>query len=121
MAKRHSSKDEISYEKEPLSSSQMKPKKKPQCIYKKHTEKFVPPDKRCEKCFYWRDITGFNQSTFCCHYALDTGKLRDKISRTECGSFLDKKNAPKRKPTIGEVPMTQWGCGGVMYRSNGFD
>ena len=97
--------------KEILSSAQVRQREKK--VAKKAVEKFVPPDKRCSKCFYWREVTGFNQKTFCCHYALDNGKLRDKISKTECGSFLDSETTDKRRPMFGEVPMSQWGCGGV--------
>ena len=97
--------------KEPLSSTRIRMKEKR--VAKKATSKFVPPDKRCSKCFYCREITGLDQQTSCCHYALDKGKLREKISKTECGSFLDRESVPKKKISFGDVPMSQWGCGGL--------
>lgn len=99
--------------KETISAGQMfaKPKKKNKP--KSKQEKFVPPDPRCERCYYWKDVTGLNQATFCCHYALENGRLRIKISKTKCGSFLGEENAPKRKLGFEDVPMTQWGCGGT--------
>ena len=86
-------------------------------IPKKKIEDFVLPDPRCEKCYYWRKITGLDQEMSCCHCALDTGKLRIKLSKTECGSFIDKATAPERKFAFGDVPMTQWGCGGLGLKS----
>lgn len=87
---------------------------------KKEPDPFVPYDPRCEQCYYWRYLGGINdQPIMCCHYALYEGKIRDQISRTECGSFLDKQSAPNRKPSLQDIPMTQWGTGGLATIRNG--
>lgn len=76
--------------------------------------KFVPADKRCKKCFYWRYLGGVrDEVTYCCHYALVRGKLRKRISETECGSFEEKKGNRKRGIRFEPVPMSQWGCSGL--------
>lgn len=76
---------------------------------------FVPADPRCKKCAYYKSISGLakNVGTKACHYMLYEGQRRDMISPTECGSFQDEKTAPKRNMHSTEVPMIQWGCGGV--------
>lgn len=81
---------------------------------KKAETAFVLPDPRCEQCDYWRYLGGIGDEAIrCCHFALAEGKLRDRISETECGSFVDKETAPKRKTNYQNVPMSQWGCGGL--------
>ena len=85
-------------------------------IKKKTPKKFLPPDPRCEQCYYWRMMSSYGNFRKACHYALIEGKLREKISKTECGSFLDKADAPDRKLEFDSVPMSQWGCGGWKNR-----
>jgi hypothetical protein len=81
---------------------------------KKKEKPFVLPDPRCKQCDYWRYFGGIGyESIYCCHFALTEGKLRDRISETECGSFVDKDTVPKRKATYQTVPMSQWGCSGL--------
>lgn len=80
---------------------------------KRKAEKFVPADKRCGQCFYWRYLGGIqDKAMYCCHYALVNGKLRERISETECGSFDAKKGNKKRGIRFEPVPMSQWGCSG---------
>ena len=82
--------------------------------------KFVPADNRCKKCYYWRYLGGIQEeATFCCHYALVQGKLRERISETECGSFKEKKGNRKRGIRFEPVPMSQWGCSGLGYVRKG--
>lgn len=81
---------------------------------KKKPEPFVAPDSRCEQCYYWRFAAESTNWFCCCHYALDTGKLRTKISKTECGSFASKDSKPKRKSSFTDVPVSQWGCPEVI-------
>lgn len=77
----------------------------------KKTE-FVPADPRCEQCYYWRYLGGVDdESINCCHFALFEGKLRERVSETECGSFKDKKTATRKRSM--PIPMNQWGCGGL--------
>lgn len=73
-------------------------------------KQFVPPDPRCEECYYWRYIAESAPWKKCCHYILDEAKQRNRISETECGSFLDKTTRPARKGSFQEVPVSQWGC-----------
>jgi hypothetical protein len=84
---------------------------------KNDENKFVPADPRCKQCYYWRKLSScvmtFSRG---CHYCLETGKLRTKISKTECGSFVGKDSAPKRERSFEDVPMIQWGCGGLNIR-----
>lgn len=81
---------------------------------KKEPAPFVPADKRCEQCYYWRYLGGINdQQISCCHFALIEGKLRERVSETECGSFMDGTGVPRRRVGIADVPMTQWGVGGL--------
>lgn len=90
--------------------------KKPQ----QNTEKFILPDHRCEGCYYWRSTSGYwNTGLFCCHHMLDTGKPRIQITPTKCGSFVSKESMPKRKPEYQDVPMIQWGCGGIAIVRKG--
>lgn len=80
---------------------------------KKQTEprkRFSPPDERCEECYYWRPIAESSESMKCCHHLLRTGKRRDAISETECGSFLDREFAPKERFTFADIPIAQQGC-----------
>lgn len=80
---------------------------------KKQTEprkRFSNPDERCEECYYWRYIAESSPWKKCCHYILDEAKQRNRISETECGSFLDKTTRPARKGSFQEVPVSQWGC-----------
>lgn len=77
-------------------------------------KEFVPADPRCEECYYWRSLAGWNNLGMkCCHFCLDNGALRVKISETECGSFVERDTMPKRNPSYDDIPMTQWGCGGM--------
>jgi hypothetical protein len=76
---------------------------------KKKKEPFVPADPRCKDCYYWRSAAETTNYFRCCHYALDNGKLRTKISKTECGSFEDRESKPKRKNPFPEVPVSQMG------------
>lgn len=77
----------------------------------KSTEKkpFVPADPRCGECYYWRVLSGYSEGRRGCHFALDNGKLRHRISEVECGSFLPEKDGPKLRNTFDDVPITQWG------------
>lgn len=77
-------------------------------------KEFVPPDPRCEECFYWRFESATTNTSKCCHHLLRTGKRRNAISETECGSFLRKEEGPKEKFMFTDVPVTQWGCFGVV-------
>lgn len=87
---------------------------------KKKKEVFVPADPRCAECHYWRYFGGVtDESTYCCHYVLMEGKMRCRISETECGSFAKKGSIPERRMQISDVPMTQWGCGGLGYVRKG--
>lgn len=101
-------------EKEPLSSSRIKAKKR--YFAKKAREKFVIPDPRCANCFHWREVSGLDEQTFCCHYTLDTGKLRKKISKTKCGSFADRDSTERKKSGLRNVPMSQWGSGSGCFK-----
>lgn len=71
---------------------------------------FVPPDPRCEECFYWQFESATTNTSKCCHHLLRTGERRKAISETECGSFLRKEDGPKARFACKEVPITQWGC-----------
>ena len=87
---------------------------------KQEESTFVPADPRCQECFYWGYFGGIqDEAIYCCHYALCEGKLRERISETECGSFVDGKTAQKRKYKLQSVPMTQWGCGGLGFVRKG--
>lgn len=77
-------------------------------------EKFVPPDPRCEECFYWRPIAEASNYMKCCHHLLRTGKRRIVLSKTECGSFIARENGPKERFMFTDVPVTQWGCPEVV-------
>ena len=103
-------------EKEIISAGKMLAKKKKKKSAPVRTE-FTLPDPRCEHCHYWQSLSSHGNFRKACHFALHNGKLREKISKTECGSFLDESNAPKYKPDFDCVPMIQWGCGGLnIYR-----
>ena len=94
-----------------LTDYQRKKKKKPG---------FVPPDPRCYECDYWRYLGGVDdESIYCCHYALYKGKLRDRISETECGSFEPEGTNKYFKIGLDDVPMTQWGVGGLTTQRRG--
>lgn len=87
---------------------------------KPETHKFVLPDQRCKECYYWRNTSGYwNTGLSCCHHMLDTGKPRIQITPTKCGSFVSKESMPKRKPEYQDVPMIQWGCGGLAIVRKG--
>lgn len=87
---------------------------------KKEPDPFIPYDPRCEQCYYWRYLGGIHDTAImCCHFALIEGKLRDKISRTECGSFKEKKGNIRRGIRFEPVPMSQWGCSGLGHIRKG--
>jgi hypothetical protein len=69
----------------------------------------LAPVIKCKDCYYWRSAAETTNYFRCCHYALDNGKLRTKISKTECGSFEDRESKPKRKNPFPEVPVSQMG------------
>lgn len=92
----------------------------PESKKKKEPAPFVLADPRCEQCYYWRSMSGYwNTGMFCCHHMLDTGKRRVQITPTECGSFVERESMPKRKPEYQDVPMIQWGCGGLASLRKG--
>lgn len=75
---------------------------------------FVPADPRCGQCHYWRYLGGIqDEPIMCCHFALIEGKLREQISKTECGSFTEKKLGRKIGFRHEPVPMSQCGCSGL--------
>lgn len=49
-------------------------------------------DKKCSTCKYSKYMTGSNNSFKACHYALDTGKLRD-CPPQECNKYEKKEPA----------------------------
>lgn len=103
-------KKEVPFEVDTKPHQMFRPQKKPVPT----PEKFVPPDPRCEECFYWRPIAEASNYMKCCHHLLRTGKRRVQISKTECGSFLDRESVPKERFMFTDVPVTQWGCPEVV-------
>lgn len=105
---KHAKKKEEPFEVELTPRQTLIPKRK----RNKPSEKkqFVPPDPRCEDCFYWRPIAEASNYMRCCHYLLRTGERRNAISETKCGSFQDRETAPKERFMFTDVPVTQWGC-----------
>lgn len=92
-------------------------KPKPKEPEKPQPKKFVPADKRCSQCVYYTTLApsaGAGQRA--CHYMLWEGKRRERISETECGSFQDKRFAKPVKRSFEDVPMQQWGTGGVSLK-----
>lgn len=77
-------------------------------------DNFTPADPRCQTCAYWKYLGGVDdEPIYCCHFALLEGKLRSRITPTECGSYRDKKSFKAPKASVDSIPMTQWGCGGL--------
>lgn len=43
--------------------------------------------KKCALCYFRKRVTGFNEKTFACHYAVETGRLRE-CSPEHCDKFM---------------------------------
>ena len=60
---------------------------------------------KCKDCYYYRSLSQLKyRDDYCCHYLIDTGKLR-KIPPAECYKhegtpYLEQKREPKEWGTI---------------------